>query len=173
MYHRYWFVFSISPGSARLTDAWIIVILLRVGRDPRGQPVLLAAYYLLSSYNVLTPTIMNWQSSNVAGHTKKSAVRVFLVFNIRRPILTHFADCRIYDSRLDKWKHRQWYVPLVGSLAHVLCNRSDHCCSHHRKNHTMSGALCPCSFPFVCSLFLWPLRLHISGTSTRGMRSGG
>ncbi len=49
-------------------------MLLRTGRDQEDQPLLLTAYYLLSGYSVLTPMIMNWQSSNVAGHTKKSAV---------------------------------------------------------------------------------------------------
>ncbi|KAF9522154.1 allantoate permease [Crepidotus variabilis] len=47
-------------------------ILLSVGRTQKEKPILLAAYYLLASQNILTPTIMNWHTANVAGHTKKA-----------------------------------------------------------------------------------------------------
>lgn len=54
-----------------------IVLLLRLGKSHQDLPGLLTAYYILASYSSITPLIFNWQSSNVAGHTKKTTVRVF------------------------------------------------------------------------------------------------
>lgn len=52
--------------------------MLRVcGREKEDQAVLLAAYYILSSYTAITPLILNWHSTNVAGHTKKATVRAY------------------------------------------------------------------------------------------------
>ncbi|CAA7267484.1 unnamed protein product [Cyclocybe aegerita] len=48
------------------------VVLLRVGRDKKDQPALVAAFYMLGLYNAASPTLLNWQASNVAGHTKKT-----------------------------------------------------------------------------------------------------
>ncbi|KAJ3503602.1 hypothetical protein NLJ89_g8358 [Agrocybe chaxingu] len=48
------------------------VVLLRVGRDKEDQPALVIAFYLLGLYNAASPTLLNWQASNVAGHTKKT-----------------------------------------------------------------------------------------------------
>ncbi|KAF8193354.1 hypothetical protein BJ912DRAFT_960817 [Pholiota molesta] len=58
------------------------VILLRTGRTKADQPLLLFAYYLLSTFNVATPTIVNWQSSNVAGQTKKTATNAFMMMGL-------------------------------------------------------------------------------------------
>ncbi|KDR78640.1 hypothetical protein GALMADRAFT_1364881 [Galerina marginata CBS 339.88] len=55
------------------------IILLKTGRSPEDQPILLFAYYLLSSLAVVLPTLVNWQSSNVSGHTKKSVTISFLL----------------------------------------------------------------------------------------------
>ncbi|KDR69752.1 hypothetical protein GALMADRAFT_76946 [Galerina marginata CBS 339.88] len=52
-------------------------IFLKSGRSPQDRPVLLFAYYALAVGSVIPPTIVNWQSSNVAGHTKKSATAAF------------------------------------------------------------------------------------------------
>ncbi|KAF8150960.1 major facilitator superfamily domain-containing protein [Crassisporium funariophilum] len=53
-------------------------LLLRTGRSKKDQPVLLAAYYMLAAHSLVSPIIINWQSSNVAGHTKKAATNAFM-----------------------------------------------------------------------------------------------
>ncbi|KAF9568080.1 MFS general substrate transporter [Agrocybe pediades] len=55
------------------------MILLVTGRAPKDQPVLLLAYYMLSTFITVPATVTNWQSSNVAGHTKKSATTAFML----------------------------------------------------------------------------------------------
>ncbi|KAF4613819.1 hypothetical protein D9613_008073 [Agrocybe pediades] len=54
-------------------------ILLVTGRAPKDQPILLLAYYMLSTFVFIPATVINWQSSNVAGHTKKSATTAFML----------------------------------------------------------------------------------------------
>ncbi|KIL65723.1 hypothetical protein M378DRAFT_186352 [Amanita muscaria Koide BX008] len=54
-------------------------ILLKLERTERNRPVLLAAYYILSAYTAITPTLLNWQSTNVAGHTKKTCTTALMV----------------------------------------------------------------------------------------------
>lgn len=64
-------------GSLFILMETCIVLLLRLGRSHQDLPGLLTAYYILASYSSIIPLIFNWQSSNVAGHTKKTTVRVF------------------------------------------------------------------------------------------------
>ncbi|PFH51092.1 hypothetical protein AMATHDRAFT_192003 [Amanita thiersii Skay4041] len=54
-------------------------MLLFLDRTSRNKPILLAAYYTLSAYTAVTPTLLNWQSTNVAGHTKKTSTTAFMV----------------------------------------------------------------------------------------------
>ncbi|PPQ76199.1 hypothetical protein CVT26_009096 [Gymnopilus dilepis] len=54
------------------------IVFLRVKRSHDNQPILLFAYYLTSIFAVVPATIVNWQASNVAGDTKKSATTTFM-----------------------------------------------------------------------------------------------
>ena len=54
----------------------VAAVLLLLERTERNRPILLAAYYILSAYTAATPTLLNWQSTNVAGHTKKTCVSI-------------------------------------------------------------------------------------------------
>ncbi|KAF9460349.1 allantoate permease [Collybia nuda] len=47
-------------------------MLYKLDRSPQNHGALLIAYYILAAYSANMPIIMNWQSSNVAGHTKKA-----------------------------------------------------------------------------------------------------
>ncbi|KAF8813474.1 allantoate permease [Phlegmacium glaucopus] len=78
-------------------------ILICTGRNEKDQPLLLFAYYLLASYNILNPVITYWQSSNVAGHTKKTATSAFMSMgsiggNIVGPLLFSPRDKPYYHS---------------------------------------------------------------------------
>ncbi|KAF8629981.1 hypothetical protein AX17_005546 [Amanita inopinata Kibby_2008] len=55
------------------------VMLLSLDRTTQNRPILLAAYYILSAYTAVTPTLLNWQSTNVAGHTKKTSTTAFMI----------------------------------------------------------------------------------------------
>ncbi|KAF8333911.1 allantoate permease [Amanita rubescens] len=52
--------------------------LLLLERTERNRPMLLAAYYILSAYTAATPTLLSWQSTNVAGHTKKTCTTALM-----------------------------------------------------------------------------------------------
>ncbi|KAF8621981.1 hypothetical protein AX15_007340 [Amanita polypyramis BW_CC] len=53
-------------------------ILLTLDRTNQNRPLLLAAYYVLSAYTAATPILLNWQSTNVAGHTKKTCTTALM-----------------------------------------------------------------------------------------------
>jgi hypothetical protein len=56
-------------------------MLFKLDRTPENHGALLVAYYILAAYSANMPIIMNWQSSNVAGHTKKTTESsTYLVF---------------------------------------------------------------------------------------------
>lgn len=76
-----WVVHLQPCGWGYLFSSKIPVILLKTGRSHKHQPILLFAYYLTSVFWVVPATIANWQSSNVAGDTKKSAVSLLDPWN--------------------------------------------------------------------------------------------
>ncbi|KAK2462965.1 hypothetical protein APHAL10511_005017 [Amanita phalloides] len=53
-------------------------MLLLLERSDRNRFILLAAYYILSAYTAVTPILLNWQSTNVAGHTKKTCTTALM-----------------------------------------------------------------------------------------------
>ncbi|KDR78707.1 hypothetical protein GALMADRAFT_63756 [Galerina marginata CBS 339.88] len=56
------------------------LVLLKTGRSIQEQPLLVVAYYTLHcASSVATPMVVNWQSSNVAGHSKKSTTTGFML----------------------------------------------------------------------------------------------
>ncbi|KXN82977.1 hypothetical protein AN958_01982 [Leucoagaricus sp. SymC.cos] len=52
-------------------------LLFQLGRSHEDLPGLLIAYYMLACHSSVIPLIFNWQSTNVAGHTKKTTVRTY------------------------------------------------------------------------------------------------
>ncbi|KAF9449741.1 MFS general substrate transporter [Macrolepiota fuliginosa MF-IS2] len=81
------------------------VLLLRLGRFHEDLPGLLTAYYLLACYSSVIPLIFNWQSTNVAGHTKKTTTTAFMTMgtvsgNIVGPLLFKPQDKPYYTRGL-------------------------------------------------------------------------
>ncbi|PPQ69759.1 hypothetical protein CVT26_014034 [Gymnopilus dilepis] len=78
-----------------------LVILLKAGRSADDLPLLLFAYYLMPAFQLINTTIVNWQASNVAGHTKKSATTAATMMglfagNIVGPLLFSSKDMPYY-----------------------------------------------------------------------------
>ncbi|KJA25086.1 hypothetical protein HYPSUDRAFT_135365, partial [Hypholoma sublateritium FD-334 SS-4] len=93
---------SILPSLHQL-NLLSVVILLCTGRTKEDQPILLFAYYLHSSGIVCAPTVINWQSSNVAGQTKKTATTAFMLVgytsgNVIGPLLFNAQDKPYYHK---------------------------------------------------------------------------
>ncbi|KAF8644357.1 hypothetical protein AX16_008517, partial [Volvariella volvacea WC 439] len=57
-------------------------ILRAFGREEKDKPALLAAYYILACYTAISPLILNWHSTNTAGHTKKTTTTAFMTMGL-------------------------------------------------------------------------------------------
>ncbi|KAF5359511.1 hypothetical protein D9756_002976 [Leucocoprinus leucothites] len=80
-------------------------LLLCLGRSHEDLPFLLMAYYMLACHSSIIPLIFNWQSTNVAGHTKKTTTTAFMTMgtvsgNIVGPLLFKPWDQPLYTRGL-------------------------------------------------------------------------
>ncbi|KAL9714471.1 hypothetical protein Ac2012v2_002786 [Leucoagaricus gongylophorus] len=80
-------------------------LLLCLGRSREDHPFLLLAYYMLACHSSIIPLILNWQSTNVAGHTKKTTTTAFMTMgtvsgNIVGPLLFKPQDQPYYTRGL-------------------------------------------------------------------------
>ncbi|TFK73221.1 allantoate permease [Pluteus cervinus] len=80
-------------------------ILRGCGRTRQDQPALITAYYLLSCHTAIIPLILNWHSTNVAGHTKKTTTTAFTTMghvggNIVGPLLFTSSEAPGYSKGL-------------------------------------------------------------------------
>lgn len=70
---------------------------------------------MMSANLLAAPTIMNWQSSNVAGQTKKTAVGISCPFLLLQTLIISldFLDNFLYDDGFHCWKYSEYIHRLV------------------------------------------------------------
>ena len=104
-----------------------LVLLLQTGRQPRDQPTLLVAFYLLSFTTAIGPVLYSWQASNVAGHTKKTTVCLHSQKNFADvEFHHHISDSDVHDCGRVNWRHSRIlnYSTVPTAIEVILSDRS-------------------------------------------------